>query len=111
MFEDSGIIAGYVAYQEWGLALAKIQIWFSSSDRHTRFSAANFVVADHGCFCPTCSAGTGERAQMALDWALSRGTRGCRGRRAGRLDNLLFWFGQWRDMENDGRRSCLEAYF
>ena len=37
---------------------------------------------------------------MALDWAISRRSRGRGVRRAGRLDYFLFWRCQWRDLEN-----------
>lgn len=43
--------------------------------------------------CGQCSAGTGQRAQVALDWAVPWRTRGRGGGRAGRLHDVLFWRG------------------
>ena len=51
--------------------------------------------------CGECSAGTGQRAQVALDRTFPRRTRGGGGGRAGRFDDILFWRGQWRDLEDD----------
>src|ERR1022692_1042829 len=87
-----------------GQALAQIQIAFSTSYLHMCFSVAN-----HYGGCPVGSSRTGEWAQMAPHRPVPRRTRSGRGGRAGRLDNLLFWLGEWRGLENNRCRSCLDA--
>src|SRR5208282_1713708 len=99
--ENSGIEWQKPDLQNEGPALAQIQNVFSSSSLHVCLSITSHCRADHRRVCRERFAGTDPGSQVAFDWPFPRRTRGSGGGSAGRFDNILFWRGQWRNLEDD----------